>query len=193
MDVSGEKKFTVQLHGADKKVALVLGVARLGEAGLLGWWRAHGLDQSGAYVLSGSFPRTWRCAAMELDLASAARRHQELLPRSTALHLFSDGLPFRRLAASWLAEMKTAGSIPLLDMLAGWEIESGSAALSDWAGNPAEGEVKRVGPAICLGNVAPDVIDHESTLESVCSRLAAAYLNSGWNSDFVPPYFELTA
>jgi hypothetical protein len=31
----------------DRVIDLVLGVARLGEAGLRGWWQSHGLDQAG--------------------------------------------------------------------------------------------------------------------------------------------------
>ena len=77
----------------ERVIDLLLGVARLGEAGLRGWWQSHGLDQAGQYVLGGSFPRTWRCAALELAIASAKRRHEETLGRPTALHLFSDELP----------------------------------------------------------------------------------------------------
>src|ERR1700674_898936 len=97
VDVSWEMESAVELYGADRSVALVLGVARLGETNLRAWWNCHGLDQAGEWVLKGNFPRSWRWVALELDLISAARRHQEVLPRSTALHLFSDGLPFRRL------------------------------------------------------------------------------------------------
>ncbi len=34
----------VELYGADRSVALVLGVARLGETNLRAWWRCHALD-----------------------------------------------------------------------------------------------------------------------------------------------------
>src|SRR5215212_10747906 len=77
-------------------VCLVLGVARLGEKDLRGWWKGHAIDRTGQYVLSSMFRRTWKPAALELDIAAASRMHQELLGRSTALHLFSDSLPFRR-------------------------------------------------------------------------------------------------
>lgn len=77
----------------ERVIDLLLGVARLGEAGLRGWWQSHGLDQAVQYVLGGSLPRTWRCAALELAIASAKRRHEETLGRPTALHLFSDELP----------------------------------------------------------------------------------------------------
>jgi hypothetical protein len=42
------------------------------------------------------FRRTWRPAALELDIAAASRMHEELLGRTTALHLYSDLLPFRK-------------------------------------------------------------------------------------------------
>jgi hypothetical protein len=43
-----------------------------------------------------------------LDILGATRRQEELLGRKTALHLFSDELPYRRVALAWLAERKTA-------------------------------------------------------------------------------------
>jgi hypothetical protein len=94
---------------AEETTRLVLGVARLGEQDLTGWWGSHGLDRAGSYVLARSFRRTWRSAALELDIEAAARRHDDATAgRTTALHLFSDELPFRRWATAWLAEQKTA-------------------------------------------------------------------------------------
>ena len=54
-------------------VRLVLGVARLGENDCRGWWNGHALDRTGQYVLSSMFQRTWRSAALELDISAAAR------------------------------------------------------------------------------------------------------------------------
>src|SRR3954468_14959375 len=88
-------------------VRLALGVSRLGEKDLRGWWQGHALDRTGQYVLSSMFRRTWRPAALELDIAAATRHHSELLGRASAVHLFSDRLPFRRWASAWLAEQKT--------------------------------------------------------------------------------------
>src|SRR3954452_14549306 len=100
-------------------VRLLLGVARLGENDLRGWWQGHALDRTGQYVLSSMFRRTWRPAALQLDIAAAARMHDELLGRSTALHLFSDLLPFRRWTTGWLAEQKTTNVAP--DLVANLE------------------------------------------------------------------------
>ena len=58
-------------------VRLVLGVARLGENDLQGWWQGHAMDRTGRYVLSGMFRRTWQQqAALELDMAAATRMSQ---------------------------------------------------------------------------------------------------------------------
>src|SRR5436190_21323638 len=96
---------TPHIHDA---IRLVLGIARLGENDLRGWWGGHAIDRTGQYVLSSMFRRTWRPAALQLDVSAAARIHDELLGRSTALHLFSDSVPFRRWTTGWLAEQKTA-------------------------------------------------------------------------------------
>jgi hypothetical protein len=42
------------------------------------------------------------------SIAAASRMHAELLGRTTALHVFSDLLSFRRRATGWLAQQKTA-------------------------------------------------------------------------------------
>lgn len=184
-------RYAVDSPGVDPRVALVLGVARLGEADLRAWWGSHGLGPAGEWVLSGCFPRTWRCVAMELDLISATRRHDELLPRSTALHLFSDALPFRRLTAAWLGEQKGAAAVPLLDAMAGWDSARALATLAEWSGASGSDQGTRMGRALCLGSVAPHVIEDEARLFKVCQRLVAAYL--GQKSDLAPPYFDLAA
>ena len=47
-------------------------------------------------------------AAIELDMAAAANRHNEIIERRNAVHLFSDNWPVRRWASAWVAEQKTA-------------------------------------------------------------------------------------
>jgi hypothetical protein len=171
----------------ERVIDLVLGVARLGEAGLRGWWQSHGLDQSGRYVLGGSFPRTWRCAAFELAIASAKRRHEEMLGRSTALHLFSDELPFRRLASAWLAEQKTGGDTSRIDGYATWTTETAVDALRTWTGTTAAGEV--VGSGLLLGRFTGAELGDPTTLASIAKQLAGAYLDQP--GDFRAPYFDL--
>lgn len=173
----------------DDVIDLVLGVARLGETSLRGWWQSHGLDQAGQYVLSGAFPRTWRWAALELAIASAKRRHEDALGRPSALHLFSDELPFRRLASAWLAEQKTGGDPSRVDELANWTTETAEESLREWAGAPSTSEV--VGSGLLLGRLSADDIQDPETLISVAKRLAAGYVDQA--EDFRAPYFDLLA
>jgi hypothetical protein len=168
-------------------IDLVLGIARLGEAGLRGWWQSHGLDQAGQYVLGGSFPRTWRCAALELAINSAKRRHDEMLGRPTALHLFSDELPLRRLASAWLAEQKTDGDTSRIDAFASWTTETAVDALRARTGTSAAGEV--IGPGLLLGRLMAAELGDSATLASIAKQLAAAYLDQ--SDDFRAPYFDL--
>jgi hypothetical protein len=168
-------------------IDLVLGVARLGEVGLRGWWQSHGLDQAGRYVLGSAFPRTWRSAALELAVASAKRRHDDMLGRPTALHLFSDELPFRRLATAWLAEGKTGGDTSRIDELVSWTTDTAVAALRASTGEPPTGEI--VGPALLLGRLAQGELEDPDTLVSAAKRLAAGYLDQ--SQELRPPYFDL--
>src|SRR3954454_18090883 len=136
-------------------VRLVLGVARLGENDLRGWWRGHALDRTGQYVLSTMFPRTWRQAALQLEISAAARMHDELLGRSTALHLFSDLLPFRRWATGWLAEQKTAVEPePFLDELQDWTDDAATSAMRAWCIGVDSTRGEELGDGLRLGELA---------------------------------------
>lgn len=171
----------------ERVINLVLGVARLGEASLRGWWQSHGLDQAGQYLLGSSFPRTWRCAALELAITSAKRRHEEVLGRPTALHLFSDQLPFHRLAGAWLSEQKTGGDTSRIDVFASWTTETAVVCLRAWADTGAAAEV--VGPGLLLGRLTGAELGDPATLASIAKQLGAAYLDQ--SGDFRPPYFDL--
>ncbi len=171
------------------EVRMVLAVARLGEADLRGWWSCHGLDRAGSFVLNRAFPRTARSAGLELDMLSARRRHEDALAgRSSALHLFSDGLPFRRWASAWLSEQKTASPAdPLFDELARWDISTGEASLREQAGESEAGQVLADG--LRLGQLNRSDLDDDATLACIARRLAAAY--TGLGDVFKAPYFDL--
>jgi hypothetical protein len=171
----------------DQAIRLVLGIARLGEEPLRGWWRSHGLGKGGQYVLGKTFPRTYRSAALELDILSAAHRHDDLLERPTALHLFSGAFPFRRWTEAWLAEQKTLAPNPLFDELTGWDLDSALRSLRTWAGESPGGEL--VGEGLLLGQLAQPELDDESQLLSVARLLAAAYLDQ--ETVLHPPYFDV--
>jgi hypothetical protein len=89
-------------------VRAVLLVARLGETDRRSWWGTQSFGAAGRVVLKQRLPRTWRMAAVELDVAAARTRHDEIIERANAVHLFSDNWPVRRWASAWLAEQKTA-------------------------------------------------------------------------------------
>lgn len=181
------------LNGAhddvDAAVLLVLGVARLGETDIAGWWSSHGLDRAGRFVLGRAFRRTWRSVALELDIEAAARRHKDATAgRRTALHLFSDELPFRRWAISWLAEQKTA--VPpsqVFDKLAAWDLATARAMILERTGDPPKAEV--VGEGLRLGAVMKVEIEDSATLTSVARLLTATYLTI--DGPFRVPYFDL--
>ena len=176
--------------GVNRAVRLVLGVARLGELDLRGWWNCHGLDRAGNFVLGRTFPRTSRLVGLELDVLSARRRHEDALAgRSTALHLFSDGLPFRRWASAWLSAQKTASSTdPFLDELAGWDTGRAVAWLVEQAGESEPG-AEAIADGLRLGQVSQSDLKDGLKLQSVERRLAAAY--AGLGGDFKAPYFDL--
>jgi hypothetical protein len=171
----------------DQAIRLVLGISRLGEQGLRGWWRSHGLGKGGQYVLGKSFPRTGRPAALELDIISAAHRHDDLLERSTALHLFSSAFPFRRWAEAWLAERKTLPPDPLFDELIGWDLDRALDALRSWAGDSPRGEL--IGEGLLLGQVTQAELENDDDLLPYARMLAAAYLDQ--DAGLRPPYFDL--
>ena len=171
-------------------VRLVLGIARLGEMDLRGWWRAHGLDSTGQYVLSSMFQRTWRAAALELDVAAATRMHSELLGRASALHLFSDVVPFGRWARGWLAEQKTAPEVPdLFTDLERWNEATALATLRDWCDpieiNPGES----LGSGLLLGRLSGEELDDPAASMRIGRQLCAAYLDQA--APLQVPYFDL--
>ena len=171
-------------------IRLVLGVARLGENDLRGWWQGHAMDRTGRYVLSGMLRRTWRPAALELDMAAATRMHNELLGRPTALHLFSDLLPFRRWAASWLAEQKTSKDTnPLLTTLEAWTAETATESVRAWSGQSQAPQGERLGEGLLVGRLTAIELADPPTLQSMAQVLAAAYLDQA--GPLRPPYFDL--
>lgn len=182
---------TVERHAPDEAIRLVLGVARLGELDLAGWWGCHGLDRVGQYVLSRSFRRTWQVAALELDILSASRRHTEAVEgRGTALHLFSDELPFRRWATAWLADQKVHGERnSIFGELESWDLADAHASLKRWAGREPSPEV--VGSGLLLGELNPSELQDEGVLLSSARLLAACYPQV--DSPFRVPYFNLRA
>ena len=113
-------------------VRLVLGVTRLGEADLEGWWSSQGMNPAVSFALAG-FRRTSKVVGAELAVLSATRRHRQILPRDTAVHLFSPYLPFAGWTRAYLAEQKTSGESPIVEELLGWSTrDSARSQLEEW-------------------------------------------------------------
>ena len=169
---------------------MVLCVARLGEADHRGWWGTNLYGAAGRVVLGQRLPRTWRMAAVELDLAAAASRHNEILDRRNAVHLFSDNWPPRRWAGAWVAEQKTA--VPP-DEFFEWLEKVSSAGVIDNL-KVGRSERKRVavtepnGRVLRVGSVRRADLVQPTRLESAVTQLATAYADL---RDFAVPYLEV--
>ncbi len=157
----------------------MLHIARLGQKDREGWWACHGLDRTGELVLSRSFPRTWRTAAMELSLRSAARLHEDRLVNK--VHLFSDRLPFRRWASSWLAE-----HAPDADLQ---ELTLEEARRRYGSGYAPAGEAIQVG--LRMGHLMTDELKDEPTAVAAGRLMVRAYLGQD-QRDILLPYFDCT-
>lgn len=175
----------VSTTDTDEIVGLTIRVARLGEADLRNWWASRGFGAAGRVVLKQRLPRTWRMAAVELDLASAANRHNEVINRSNAVHLFSDHWPVRRWTAAWVAEQKTASrsdaifeqlESATLDQIEA-EIGSGGRAAME----PAQG-------ALRVGTIERSLLADTATIAAAVRHLGHSYVGL---DTFVVPYLEV--
>src|SRR5665811_1685767 len=141
-------------HNLDSVVRSVLRVARLGEVDHLGWWGTRSFGAAGRVVLKQRLPRTWRMAAIELDIAAASNRHNEIVDRRNAVHLFSDNWPIRRWANAWVSEQKTTTPPDSLFE----ELESSSA--DDIVAALRQGQRSAVsGKAVRIGSVDRSALD----------------------------------
>ncbi len=190
VDLAGPRYVSPETPYTRDVIRLVLGIARLGENDLRGWWNGHALDRTGQYVLSSMFRRTWRPAALQLDVSAAARMHDELLGRSTALHVFSDGLPFRRWTTGWLGEQKTAeGFADLITTLETWSADQATSTLRRWSGGIDSPQGESLGNGLLLGRLSSaDLEDHGVLLQSA-RLLCVSYLDQ--TGALRPPYFDL--
>jgi hypothetical protein len=168
---------------------LVLAIARLGESDLAGWWRSHGLDGVGEYVLPDLFPRTAIVAGAELAVLSAAKRQSDALPdRDDVVHLFGEPLPAFAQAIACLAELKTGGDHSFLEALRGWTSrETANQALATLTGTPPPGE--RIVGTLRLGKLTTEALDDEERAQAAARALAAAYVGQG--RDLAVPYYDL--
>ena len=169
---------------------LLLGVARLGDRDLRGWWRSSAMDVDvGRFVLHNTFPRTGRLAAAELLVLSATRRHRQVLDRPNALHLFSERLHFARWTQAWLAEQKTAGASTVIDELESWsDVETATSSLRRWIGDLDPPTAEPVVGAVNLGRLPESELEAPTQLLEVAKQLAYQFLTM---TEFEPPYLNI--
>ena len=175
---------TAQSSALTEIVRTVLLVARLGEADRRGWWGTGSFGAAGRVVLRGRLPLTWRMAAAELDVAAARNRHNEIIERRNAVHLFSDNWPVRRWASAWVAEQKTTD--PADEFLEALETIGADEILdrlrADGATTPASGQ------AVQVGTVSSSDFGSPEALLVAVGALAATYVDL---ASFAVPYLEI--
>lgn len=163
----------------------VLMVARLGESDRCGWWGTHSFGAAGRVVLQQRLPRTWRMAAVELDIKAATVRHNEVIDRPNAVHLFSDNWPVRRWASAWVAEQKTATSPdPLFEELETMDVDQ----IVVGFGQLADG-LDTTGRAVCVGSIDHGDLDSLAAVHAAVVELASVYAEL--DNAFSVPYLEI--
>ena len=175
-----------QRHGVEmdqQQVEVLLAVVRIGDADREGWWRSHSVDETAEYVLGEAFPSTWMATGVELAMESARVRHEQLLERSTQVHVFSDYLPFHRQLRDWLIERKLERDFEPLEWVRSASVDDLRAKLP----TPASGE-RRAG-GLYLGQLQRSRLDDEEAVAAALSTLLAGF--AGLNDEFVAPYVDL--
>ena len=149
------------------------------------WWGTASFGAAGRVVLKSRVPRTWRMAAMKLDIAAARNRHDdEVIERRNAVHLFSDNWPVRRWASAWVAEQKTADPVDGI-------FEETREHLRRRHRRLAPGSETRsmvTGTAVRLGSVNAADFRSPQALASSVATLAGAYAEM---DGFTVPYLEV--
>lgn len=160
----------------------LLAVVRLGDADRFGWWRSHSVDEVAEYILGESFPSTWMATGLELAMESARIRHDAALSRKTAVHLFSDSLPFHQFLRSWLIERKLEGDFDPLR----WTRKATVQDLRQCLGLSSQGEQRAGG--LYLGEVTSAELEDEAKQEQLLATLAGAYIEL--EREFLAPYVD---
>lgn len=170
----------------DEIIASTIRVARLGEADLRNWWGSRSFSAAGRVVLRQRLPRTWRMAAVELDLASAANRHNDIIDRPNAVHLFSDRWPVRRWTAAWVAEQKTEDQpSAIFEQLETATLD----AIEDRLRMDKKPRVESLGDALRVGAIDRLLLEDPGVVAAAVRTLAAAYVGLG---TFAAPFLEVT-
>ena len=116
-------------------------------------------------------------------MESARIRHEGVLERSSAIHLFSDHLPFRQLLRSWLIERKLERDLAPL----GWTRTADLDDLRRKVGPLSTGERRAQG--LFLGTVTAAALESPGEQQRLLEVLSGAYANM--RSEFVAPYVDV--
>ena len=169
----------------DTAVQLAIQIARLGEADCRNWWGSRAFGAAGRVVLKQRLPRTWRMAAVELDLASATIRHNEIMSRSNAVHMFSDRWPLRRWTSAWVAEQKTEETPhEIFELLESTTTDTIESHLQTYASAAPE----NLGDAIRVGTIRRSSLSDPSAVLGSTRALAATYVGL---EVFAVPFIEV--
>ena len=162
-------------------------VARMGERDLFHWWESEAGAETGTYVLQRLFPRTAAWVAIEMAVESARARHESLVPKIPAIHIFNLGPELDRQLADTLFRLKLDGGdvTPFQLQLRSDAVNSVSAALRAIGVTPETGETAE--RACCLGEVTLVDLKHPTSL---VRKLVSAYGHSQ-PKHLVVPYFRL--
>ena len=124
-------------------------------------------------------------AAVELDLASAANRHNDAIDRPNAVHLFSDRWPVRRWAAAWVAEQKTSEEpSEIFELLETATIDAIEIRLRA----ERKSKVVSLGGALRVGTIERTLLEDPVSVAEAVRALAAAYVGL---ETFAAPFLEV--
>lgn len=125
-------------------------------------------------------------AAVELDLASAANRHNDIIDRPNAVHLFSDRWPVRRWTAAWVSEQKTEDEpSAIFEQLEATTLDAIEACLRA----DKQPRVESLGDALRAGSIERSMLKEPAAVADAVRALAAAYVG---RETFAAPFLEVT-
>jgi len=152
-------------------------IARLGENDAYHWWDSDAATETGLYVLKRLFPKTATWVGVEMAAAAARVRHEALLPKVRAVHLFDLGPETERALDNLVHEMKLsqADASPFLPSPPNPAPADVGEALEALGIVQPDAALKQPGASerfYCVGDVTQDGLRNPATL---AAGLAAAY------------------
>lgn len=169
-------------------------IARLGERDSFAWWDSSAGTDDGLYALQRLFARTAPWVGIELSIAAARARHEALLPKVRAVHLFDLGSQTERVLGSMIRELKVAQKSPeewwpCTAVVLSVSSVGEALRLVGLAGTSLEDRLAPSDRAVCVGEVDEAALGEPLGL---AQRLVEGYCHST-KSSLVVPYLRLVA